>query len=217
MRTASTAAAAACRRCRLLQSSEVTTPYPSRTCRNFGTHHRMQLWPGRPSRELRRMRKAAIPDTSDEEELGFEVDPDAALPNRKQEAEMRWLGVGPPLSSSSSDSESDEERRAKRRRRETNTEALGLGPVLDAALHPLSAGSEPRPPPTSRIEGATDAEASLLAMEVQGLLAQARPDSARERPLLRLLEQVRCGVGCAAPAARRLGRGWGWHLMPCRW
>lgn len=139
------------------------------------------------------------PESSDDE-LGLTVDSDAALPDLKQAEELRWLGLGPPLSSS--DSEPDEQQRAKRRRRETNTEALGLGGVLGAALHPtLLGGDDGPPPPASRIEGATQAEASLLAMEVQGLLAQARPDSAQERPLLRLLEQVRGRAAAAKRAA----------------
>lgn len=133
-------------------------------------------------------------------------DSDALLPDEEQMAEMRALGFGPPLSSS--DSETDEERRAKRRRRETNVDALGLGPLLGAALHPtLLGGDDGPPPPTSRIEDANEAQASLLALEVQGLLEQAHPDTARERPLLRLLEQVRAGTGPArcAGAARRGG------------
>ena len=59
-----------------------------------------------------------------------------------------------------------------------------------AALHPTSLRAGAPPEEAARIDGSVDAEASLLAMEVEGLLRHARPDTAAEGGLLALLQRV---------------------------
>lgn len=89
----------------------------------------------------------------------------------------------------SSSSGSDDERRPKKRRL-TSTDSLGLELVTGAALHPAAPGLTGAPAAAADIDASEEAEAGLLQLEVEGLLREARPDTAAEGPLLALVQRL---------------------------
>lgn len=92
--------------------------------------------------------------------------------------------------SSSSEDERGGGRRAAKKRRLTSTDSLGLELVTGAALHPAAPGLSGAPAAAAYIDASEEAEASLLQLEVEGLLREARPDTAAEGPLLALLQRL---------------------------
>lgn len=130
---------------------------------------------------------------------------DYLLHDEEEQRELRAFGFG-GLGSSS---DSEDEQRPKRRRLES-TDAIGLDLVMGQALHPLAPGVAGAPAAAAAIDASEEAEASLLQLEVEGLLREARPDGGAEAALLRQLQHLATllrGLPQAEVAAGGLIRG----------